>query len=107
VSPLSASAYKYYKTDKAQYLLTHPEASRYDYYHGVAQGSPISPLLSLLPISKELLTRSDCKVVQYADDGLLYDYLSPPEIILSEAFGPHTGISYHPGKSHILRQSGT
>lgn len=68
----------------------HPHLSRYDYYHGVAQGSSISPLLSTLPITLDLFLKDLCKVVQYADDGILYDLLSSPEEILQ--FPPESGI---------------
>lgn len=82
---------------------SHPEHLRYDYFHGLSQGSPLSPLLSTLPLTWELLLDPYCKIVQYADDGILYDLLCRPEDILT--FSPESGLSYHVLKSGWLREN--
>lgn len=83
---------------------TNPLLRRYDYYHGVAQGSPTSPLLSTIILNKLLLVTDRCQVVQYADDGLLYDLKSLPEDILT--FPPESGITVHWGKSRWIKRNG-
>ena len=70
----------------------------YTYFHGVAQGSPLSPLLSTLLITKDLLNNPATKVVQYADDGILYDFTQDPYTILT--FPKESGIEINPTKSH-------
>lgn len=84
--------------------VTHPHLKRYDYYRGVAQGSPISPLISTLIITRLLLLNPACKVVQYADDGILYDLTQSPEEILT--FPPESGIKVNWAKSRWLRREG-
>jgi len=67
----------HYWTDRKRKAEKHnPLLKRYDYFHGVAQGSGISPIVSLLVITKDLLLTWLCKFVQYADDGLIYNYSS-------------------------------
>lgn len=81
-----------------------PRLTRYDYFHGVPQGGSISPLLSNLVITWLLLLNPGTCVVQYADDGLLYNYTGDPTRFLR--FPAESGIEYHPLKSHIIRQDG-
>ena len=85
-------------------LHQHRCLNRYSYYHGVAQGSSISPLLSTLVLTKDLLLNPSCEVVQYADDGLLYNMTSSPDLILN--FPPESGIEVHPTKSAWVRRDG-
>jgi hypothetical protein len=82
-----------------------PHKGRFDYYHGVAQGSAISPKLSTLPLVKDLFNKLLCKVVQYADDGILYDLTdaSPEEIL---QFPPESGIKVNYDKSRWIRKDG-
>ena len=82
----------------------HPYLRRYDYYRGVAQGSPISPLISTLLITRLLLLNPHCRVVQYADDGILYNLTCSPQEILH--FPPESGISVNWTKSRWLRRDG-
>jgi hypothetical protein len=89
---------------KIAHCETHPELLRYDYYHGVPQGNPISPILSTLPITRHLLNRTDTHVVQFADDGILYDYETSPTAILQ--FPPESGILVNYSKSGVIRYGG-
>ncbi len=72
------------------------------YYCGVSQGAPTSPLLSTLMLIPTLMLSSLYKIVQYADDGILYDYTSLPSL----RFPPETGITIHPQKSEEIRREG-
>jgi Reverse transcriptase (RNA-dependent DNA polymerase) len=60
-----------------------PKLKPWDYYYGLPQGSPLSPLLSILTLNRTLLKKkSGYKVVQYADDGLIYDIRNPSQFQL-------------------------
>jgi retron-type reverse transcriptase len=39
---------------------------------GVAQGGPLSPLLSLLALEKTLIKNKEDEIIMYADDGVIY-----------------------------------
>lgn len=73
-----------------------------NYYVGVSQGSPISPLLSTFLLVPHLMLSSDYSNLQYADDGLVYDYNEEPRL----EFAPETNISIHPGKTSLIKESG-
>lgn len=82
----------------------HPELRDYSYYHGVAQGSAISPILSNLVITYTLLLNPYCQKVQFADDGLLYNLTRSPESILT--FPPASGLSINWSKSGWVKRRG-
>lgn len=96
--------YTYWIEHKRHAEISNPLLARYDYYHGVAQGSPISPLLSTLTLTNLLLLNPHCQTVQYADDGILYNLTRCPSEILN--FPAHTGIKVHWGKSRWIRRNG-
>lgn len=78
----------------------------YSYYHGVAQGSPLSPTLSTLVLIPNLLLHFP-GIVQYADDGLIYSNEKDfnPELILAN-LNPLSGIQSHvtaPKSQYIKR----
>jgi len=68
--------------------------SNYCYYNGVAQGSPLSPLLSTLLLVPLIFTNNNIGVIFYADDGLLYSNHSfdPSEVL---NFPIESGIKAH------------
>lgn len=103
-SPNTDEEHHYWLIRKRKAEKTHPHLKRYDYYRGVAQGSPTSPLISTLIITRLLLNNPHCKVVQYADDGILYDLTLSPEEILT--FPPESGIRVNWLKSRWLRRDG-
>lgn len=72
------------------------------YYVGVAQGSPLSPLLSSIMLIPHLLLHKDYDIIQYADDGIIYNYDKLPEL----NFPPETGMKIHPEKSQIIKSEG-
>lgn len=62
--------------EKSVTLSQHSGVSKdkaYCYYHGVAQGSPLSPTLSTILLVPIFLLSSKFKSIFYADDGILYD----------------------------------
>lgn len=73
------------------------------YYKGVSQGSPVSPLLSTLLLIPHLLLSQSYDNVQYADDGLLYNYTTVPTL----DFPGYTGITVHPLKRGVVKSLGT
>lgn len=81
-----------------------PILGRYDYYHGVSQGNPISPLISTLILTKCLLRNPGSHYVQYADDGILYNITLPITEILK--FPAASGIEVHWAKSRWIRRDG-
>jgi len=94
----------YWYSHKRHAELRRPWLRRYDYYHGVAQGNSLSPLLSTLLLTKDLLLTPDSKIVQYADDGILYDFTRAPLEILT--FPAQSGIEINIEKSHWVRRHG-
>lgn len=52
----------------------------YSQIRGVPQGSPTSPVLSLLALEKSILDRPGMNTIMYADDGLYYGELDNPII---------------------------
>lgn len=88
-------------------LPEHPDLNHpYCYYHGVSQGSPLSPTLSNIIVNKLLLNRqtSTVKIVQYADDGIIYsnEPFNPSDIL---KFPRISGIEHHPTKSKWIRRN--
>jgi len=114
-----AETYKYYKTRqwgiKTHEELDHwldqkrkaeqstPEKAHYEYYYGVPQGFPTSPVISTIPLLFTLF-QLDAKVVQYADDGILYDFKGSVQDILR--FPPETGIKLNENKSRNIKIGG-
>lgn len=69
--------------------------SNYCYFHGIAQGSPLSPTLSTLVLVPELyLKDNQASTLGYADDGMSKSNtaFSPDEVI---APSRESGISVH------------
>lgn len=102
---LSSDEYKLWLCKKRVSELRRPYLRRYDYFHGVSQGSPLSPLLSTLLLTYLLLLTPHCRVVQYADDGILYSS-SPfdPSVVLH--FPWESGIEINTTKSGWVRHGG-
>lgn len=77
---------------------------------GLAQGSALSPLLSVLPllVLEELEEKYGIKAIYYADDGILYcdadeDILELLQTILDEN---GTGVRVHDLKSGWVKREG-
>jgi len=78
---------------------------QYEYYYGVPQGCPISPILANFVLDQTLLkTAKD--IVQYADDGILYNH-KDPETYLSTVFPPESNIQINWEKSKWIKRNGT
>lgn len=82
--------------------VTNPELKNYNYFYGVSQGSPLSPLLSTLPLNYLLLNSQHYDCIQYADDGILYNI----QANLKLSFPPETNIKLHSSKSQVIRLGG-
>ena len=94
----------YWLEAKREAELKRPLLARYDYYHGVSQGNPISPLISTLILTKCLLRNPGSQYVQYADDGILYNLSVPIDEVLT--FPRCSGIEIHWAKSRWIRRDG-
>lgn len=81
-----------------------PEIKDCNFFRGVSAGSPISPIISTLPITKDLLINPLCKVCQYADDGIIYDFTGNPLDFLT--FPPASRICINREKSQWLKKDG-
>ena len=78
----------------------------YEYYHGLPQGSPCSPILSSAVLNWTLLLpRHTSHVTQYADDGIIH---SNSEIIPYHLLHQpwYTGIEQNIAKSRWIKKSG-
>lgn len=68
----------------------------YCFYHGLAQGSPLSPTLSTILLVPNLMLNPLYKIIFYADDGDLYDLkngVDPIEIL--KRIDKRSGIKAH------------
>jgi len=101
---VSSAEESYWLSEKRKSEQHHPHLKRYDYYRGVAQGSPISPLISTIILTKVLLNNPNCDIVQYADDGILYNLRSSIDSILT--FPPESGVEVNWSKSRWLKRCG-
>lgn len=80
-----------------------PKWGIYEWYRGLPQGSPLSPILSCLCLVKWL--NSHREVIQYADDGIIStDAALDPTKYLSYPEG--SGITVNWSKSRWLRKEG-
>jgi len=79
-----------------------PEIRRAGFFFGVSQGAPLSPLLSTFMLIPHLLMSDTQSIVQYADDGIIYNYDADPKL----EFPIETHITIHPTKSRTIKQSG-
>lgn len=97
----------YWKSKKDVASKSNPRLGDYDYYYGIAQGSSLSPQISVLPLVP-LLFHKDPNVyhVQYADDGILY---SPVPFSADKlmSFPAESGISQNSSKSGWVKRDGT
>jgi len=89
---LSKNEYDYYGPVRSKTL---DWENNYCYLNGVAQGSPLSPILSTIILVPLLfLNKSGVKAIMYADDGILYsDSPFNPDDILN--FPMESGILAH------------
>lgn len=73
---------------------------------GMAQGSPLSPLMSLLALEETLFKWFPGKVIMYADDGIIYgDDLTADELSLKLS-SLRMGISTNWSKSFWVKKDG-
>lgn len=82
------------------WLSRNPKNWQAGQYLGVSQGSPTSPVLSTLMLIPLLLVNPAFAKVQYADDGILYNFKDQPNLL----FPPESGIKIHPDKSRMIRR---
>lgn len=101
---LSEEEHHHWLDKKREAEISNPALKRYDYYHGIAQGSPTSPLLSTIILNQVLLWNPYCRIVQYADDGILYNLSRSPSEILQ--FPGASGIRVNWAKSGWIRKDG-
>lgn len=80
---------------------------KYCYYHGVAQGSPLSPTLSTILLIPLLMLTKGIPKVFYADDGLSMPKTKDPVKELME-INPLSGIEAHTvePKSRWIKKGG-
>jgi hypothetical protein len=78
------------------------EEVKYKEMYGFPQGSPTSPILSNLVLDKLLLYKGN--IVQYADDGIIYNCTSPEKLL---EFPPESGIEVNWEKSRWIKKDGT
>jgi hypothetical protein len=78
-----------------------PELKNYEYYRGVSQGMPISPLLASLLLAPNLVT-PNVGMLLYADDGILF---STENRVILPVIPASTGISYNLSKSHPIKEN--
>lgn len=83
-------------------LIFEPRLANFEFLRGVPQGSPLSPLLSSIALHATLLKCPT--LVQYADDGILYDVENPEEIL---TFPASSGIKLNASKSQWIKRDGT
>ena len=77
------------------------------YYCGVPQGNPLSPLMSSVILLDFLYTMPQIKVVQYADDGILYSDTTTDLLqVLKESIPEGTGIKLKESKCQDIKQKG-
>lgn len=82
-------------------LIFEPRLANFEFLRGVPQGSPLSPLLSSIALHATLLKCPT--LVQYADDGILYDVENPEEIL---SFPASSGIKLNALKSQWIKRNG-
>jgi hypothetical protein len=75
-----------------------------DYFEGVPQGAPFSPILSILALVEPLM--KVVKTLMYADDGLIYGENLPDEPFPVSDEIKEANINMHEGKSGWVKRNG-
>ena len=83
-------------------LISEPRLAKFEFLRGVPQGSPLSPLLSSIALHATLLRCPT--LVQYADDGILYNVEDPTKVL---DFPASSGIKLNLDKSQWIKRDGT
>jgi len=96
------SDYTYWINRKRSEELEKPELRNYEYFRGVSQGMPISPLLASLILAPNLAS-PNVSLLLYADDGIMF---SEENTINLPILPPESGISFNYSKSKIVKSHG-
>jgi hypothetical protein len=96
------SDYTYWINKKKEEEQTNPLIRNYEYYRGVSQGMPTSPLLASIILAPQLI-KSCQDIVLYADDGLIF---SSENNIVPPVFTPESGIKLNLEKSYMIKRQG-
>jgi hypothetical protein len=96
------SDYSYWINRKRIEETTNPSLKNYEFYRGVSQGMPTSPLLSTIILAPHII-QTNTHTLLYADDGIM----TTTEPTLSLPILPsETGISYNLTKSKLVKSGG-
>lgn len=71
------------------------EKNNYGYYHGLAQGSPLSPTLSTIILVPLIMLTTKAIALFYADDGILVPKKGINPIDILKNIDPDSGIKAH------------
>lgn len=93
--------YEYWINRKRNEEKDNPQIRHYEYYRGVSQGMPTSPLLSTLILAPQLLREEG--IVLYADDGVIISNSDP---VKTPFFPDETGIRLNYDKSKTVKKDG-
>jgi len=96
----SHTDYQYWMNRKRIAETENPSLKNYEFFRGVSQGMPTSPLLSTILLAPHV-QRPHESIVLYADDGLIFS----PYPIAPLHFAGHTGITLNSTKSSDIKIS--
>jgi hypothetical protein len=99
VNLIGHTDYTYWINRKRQDEYLDPTITPYEYYRGVSQGMPTSPLLSTILLAPHLHLNSTESIVLYADDGIIFSN----HAIIPPVFPKQTGISLNSSKSSHVK----